>query len=67
MATLIETINTAGCIANLWRTGITPALSAQERLTDLGFYAVTIGERHIVAWVNGCRLELPAVHSLPNL
>lgn len=59
MATLIETINAADRIANLWRTGTVAALSAQERITDLGFYAVSIGERHIIAWINGCRLELP--------
>mgnify|MGYP001567219681 CR=1 FL=1 len=61
MATLIETINAADSIANLWRTGTVAALSAQERLADIGFYAVTIGERTIVAWLNGHRFELPAV------
>lgn len=61
MATLIETINAADRLANLWRAGNVAALSAQERLTDLGFYAVVVGERSIVAWLNGHRFELPAV------
>lgn len=60
MTTLIDTINTADRIAKFWRCGNIPAISAQERLIDLGFYAVTVGERSIVAYLNGCRLELPA-------
>lgn len=60
MANIIETINNADRIAGLWRTGTVAALSAQERLAELGFYAVVVGERSIVAYLNGCRLELPA-------
>lgn len=66
MATLIETINNADRIANLWRGGIVAALSAQERLTDLGFYAVSVGEQSIVAWLNGHRFEMPAAQALPK-
>ncbi|QKC99220.1 hypothetical protein [Mesorhizobium sp. NZP2298] len=65
MANIIETINSADRIANLWRTGTVAALSAQERLTDLGFYAVDVGERHIVGWFNGHRFEMPAAQALP--
>jgi hypothetical protein len=61
MASLIETINAADRVASLWRHGTVAALSAQERLADLGFYAVVVGERAIVAWHNGHRFELPAV------
>ncbi|TIL38565.1 hypothetical protein [Mesorhizobium sp.] len=61
MATLIDTINQGDRIANLWRGGTVAALAAQERLTELGFYAVVVGERTIVAWLNGHRFELPAV------
>lgn len=60
MANIIDTINTADRIAGLWRQGSVAALPAQERLIDLGFYAVSVGERSIVAYLNGCRLELPA-------
>lgn len=60
MATLIETINNADRIANLWRGGVVAAVSAQERLIELGLYAIVVGERSIVAYLNGCRLELPA-------
>lgn len=61
MATLIETINQGDRIAGLWRTGTVAALSAQERLSELGFYAVTIRDTKIVAWHSGYRFEMPAV------
>lgn len=61
VATLILTINAADRIAGLWKQGVVAALSAQERLTELGFYAVVVGERSIVAWHNGHRFEMPAV------
>ncbi|RWO08197.1 hypothetical protein [Mesorhizobium sp.] len=60
MATLIETINSGDRIAKLWRSGEVAALGAQESLTDIGFYAVVVGESTIVAWLNGYRFELPA-------
>jgi hypothetical protein len=59
MASLIDTINTADRIARFWRCGNIPAINAQERLIDLGFYAVTVGERSIVGWLRGCRFEMP--------
>lgn len=60
MADLIETINAADRLAALWRGGVVSALSAQERLVDMGFYAVVVGEKTIVAWHNGHRFEMPA-------
>ncbi|MBZ9984977.1 hypothetical protein LB521_27975 [Mesorhizobium sp. BR-1-1-8] len=60
MPTLIQKLNSADSIADLWRGGFVAAVSAQERLADLGFYAVVVGERTIVAWLNGCRFEMPA-------
>ncbi|ESX78504.1 hypothetical protein [Mesorhizobium sp. LSHC414A00] len=66
MATLIDTINNADRIANLWRGGSLLAVNAQERLTELGFYAVAVGEQSIVAWLNGHRFEMPAAQALPN-
>ena len=59
MTTLIDTINNADRIARFWRCGNIPAINAQERLTDLGFYAVSVGERTIVGWLRGCRFEMP--------
>lgn len=60
MANIIDTINNADRIAGLWQQGSVAALSAQERLIDLGFYAVSVGERSIVGWLRGCRFEMPA-------
>jgi hypothetical protein len=60
MAALIDTINNADRIAKFWRHGNIPAINAQERLTELGFYAVVVGERTIVGWLKGCRFEMPA-------
>lgn len=60
MATLIEAINAADRLAGLWANGEVAALSAQERLVEMGFYAVTVGERTITAYISGCRLEMPA-------
>ncbi|MBZ9943487.1 hypothetical protein LB533_20585 [Mesorhizobium sp. BR1-1-13] len=62
MTTLIQKLNSADSIADLWLGGFVAALSAQEALTGMGFYAVVVGERTIVAWLNGCRFEMPAVH-----
>jgi hypothetical protein len=59
MVTLIGSINTADRIADLWRGGRVAALIAQERIAELGFYAVTVGEHTIVAWINGVRFEMP--------
>lgn len=58
MSALINTVNTADRIAKFWRHGNMPSISAQERLVELGFYAVVVGERNIVAWLNGYRFEL---------
>lgn len=66
MATLIETINNADRVARIWRSGGILAINAQERLTDLGFYAVAVGEQSIVAWLNGHRFEMPAAQALPH-
>ncbi len=60
MAGIIDTINSADRIARFWQHGNIAAINAQERLSELGFYAVVVGERSIIAWLNGCRLELPA-------
>lgn len=62
MTTLIQKLNSADSIANLWRGGFVAALSAQERLIDMGFYAVAVGERTIVAWHNEHRFEMPATY-----
>jgi hypothetical protein len=59
MAALIDTINSADRIAKFWRCGNIPAINAQERLIDLGFYAVVVGERSIVGYLRGCRFEMP--------
>lgn len=61
MTTLIQKINSADSIAALWRSGHVAAISAQEALVGLGFYAVAISETRIVAWLNGCRFEMPGV------
>lgn len=63
MANLIEAINEADRLAGLWANGEVATLTAQERLVDLGFYAVTVGsgDRTIVAWHNGHRFEMPAI------
>ena len=57
MTTLINTLNAGQRLTELWRTGQLAGLLAQERLADLGFYAIAVGERHIVAWFNGHRFE----------
>jgi hypothetical protein len=59
VAALIDTINSADRIARFWKHGNIPAINAQERLVDLGFYAVTVGERSIVGYLRGCRFEMP--------
>lgn len=65
MATLVQKLNSADSIADLWRGGFVASLSAQEALVGLGFYAVTVGEKTITAWLNGHRFEMPAAQSLP--
>lgn len=59
MAALINTINDADRIAKFWRCGNMPAVNAQDQIEALGFYAVVVGDRTIVAWLRGCRFEMP--------
>jgi hypothetical protein len=58
MGTLIRTLNTADRVAAMWRTGDVAARVALDELIAQGFYAVDIGERSIVAWLDGVRFEL---------
>lgn len=58
MSDYIRTLNTADSIGQLWREGEVSAVLAVEALVGLGFYAVTVGERAIVAWLNGVRFEV---------
>ena len=58
MSDLIHTINRADAFAQLWREGRMCALLAVEAIVGLGFYAVTVGDRGIVGYLNGVRFEL---------
>lgn len=58
MSDYIRTINQADAIGKLWRTGAWAAVLAVEALVGLGFYGVSVGERGIVAWLNGVRFEI---------
>ncbi len=58
MSDYIRTINQADAIGKLWRQGTWAAVLAVEALVGLGFYGVSVGERGIVAWLNGVRFEV---------
>ena len=58
MSDLITKINVADRLAGYWRSGQAAAIAVEDLLTDLGFYAVVFGERHVVAYLNGVRFEL---------
>lgn len=58
MSDYIRTINQADAIGDLWRRGLLAAVLAVEAIVGLGFYGVTVGERGIVAWLNGVRFEI---------
>lgn len=64
MSDLLRTLDRADKLVGFYREGKLVSVILEDELIDLGFYAIEIEPRRVVAWLDGIRFEMNGTANL---